>query len=115
MDLWIRSQDKERLMKPIDFYIEETIDYVNKSSQFDIYALNFANDDIIIGTYKTNERAIEILDEIQSLLQPKCILDTSSIKPDGNFYKDNGIIFQNYEANARIEELSTFVYQMPEN
>jgi hypothetical protein len=67
MNLWIRSQDKERLIKPIDFYIEETIDYVNKSSEFDIYALNLANDDIRIGTYKSKERAIEILYEIQNI------------------------------------------------
>ena len=63
-----------------------TIDYVNKSSQFDIYALNFANDDIIIGTYKTKERALEVLDEIQDLLQ-----------------------------NAYAKNVSIIVYQMPEN
>lgn len=68
MELWIRSQDKERLIKPVDFYIEELIDYVNKSSEFDIYALNLANDDIKIGTYKTKERALEVLDEMQSYL-----------------------------------------------
>lgn len=65
MDLWIRSQDKERLIKPIDFYIEENIDYVNKSSDFNIYALDFTNNDIIIGNYQTKERALEVLDEIQ--------------------------------------------------
>lgn len=64
MELWIRSQDKERLIKPIDFYLEEDIDYVNKSSEFDIYALNLANEDIRIGIYKTEERALEVLDEI---------------------------------------------------
>ena len=65
MELWIRSQDKERLIKPIDFYIEVTIDYVNNYNEFDIYALNLANDDISVGTYKTKERALEVLDEIQ--------------------------------------------------
>ena len=67
----------------------------------------------ILGTYKTKERAIEVLDEIQNILKPKYILDTSSIKPDGDFYEENEVIFQNYDANAEIEELSTFVYQMP--
>lgn len=66
MNLWIRSQEKERLIKPIDFYIEEEIDYENKSSEFDIYALNLANDDIRIGTYQTKDRALEVLDEIQN-------------------------------------------------
>lgn len=75
MNLWIRSQDKARLIKPIDFYIEETIDYVNKSSEFDIYALNLANDDIRIGTYKTKERALEVLDEIHECIIDKEVLD----------------------------------------
>lgn len=30
-----------------------------------------------------------------------------------NFDEENGMIFQKYNANARIEELSTFVYEMP--
>ena len=67
----------------------------------------------ILGTYKTKERALEVLDEIQNILKPKYILNTSSIKPDGDFYEENGVIFQYYDANAKIEELSTFVYQMP--
>ena len=67
----------------------------------------------ILGTYKTKERAIEVLDEIQNILKPKYILDTSSIKPDGDFYEENEVIFQNYDANPEIEELSTFVYKMP--
>lgn len=68
----------------------------------------------VLGTYSTRERALEVLEEIQNILKPKYILDTSSINPDGNFYEENGMIFQKYNANARIEELSTFVYQMPE-
>ncbi len=55
MNLWIRSQDKERLIKPIDFYLEKEFDYLNECTEFDIYALNFANDDIRIGTYKTKQ------------------------------------------------------------
>ena len=69
----------------------------------------------LLGTYKTKERALEVLDEIQNILKPKYILNTSSIKPDGDFYEENGVIFQKYDANAEIEELSTFVYQMPKN
>lgn len=69
----------------------------------------------ILGTYKTKERAIEVLDEIQNILKPKYILDTSSIKPNGDFYEENEMIFQDYTANAKIEELSTFVYQMPKD
>ena len=39
----------------------------------------------ILGTYKTKERAIEVLDEIENIVKP------------------------------RMEQLYTFVYQMPED
>ena len=106
MNLWVRSQDKECLINI------SNIQYVYKNN---MHGLGTYYDNLkILGTYKTKERAIEVLDEIQNILKPKYILDTSSIKPDGDFYEENGVIFQNYDANAKIEELSTFVYQMPE-
>ena len=114
MNLWIRSQDKMNFVKVrqisvnyqdnkqiIANYMPEL--YENSGEYYEL-----------LGTYKTKERALEVLDEIQNILKPKYILDTSSIKPDGDFYEENGVIFQNYDANAKIEELSTFVYQMPE-
>ena len=113
MELWIRSQDNMNLVKVrqigvnyqdnkqiIANYTPEL--YENSGGYYEL-----------LGTYKTKERALEVLDEIQNILKPKYILDTSSIKPDGDYYEENGVIFQKYNANARIEELSTFVYQMP--
>lgn len=105
MELWIRSQDKERLIKPIDFYIEETIDYVNKSSEFDIYALNLANDDIRIGTYKTKERALEVLDEIEERIM---LINTINIAKD----RDSLIACKNALTEEKIKGLS-YSYQMP--
>lgn len=113
MNLWIRSQDKERLIKPIDFYIEETIDYVNKYNEFDIYALNLANADIRVGTYKTKERALEVLDEIEKLIKPITIFhnvqaDKSTIEK----IKETGYYMVNND--ARVEQISQVFYQMPE-
>lgn len=107
MELWIRSQDKTRLVKVNYVYMTENNDHLT------IYGETIDSAPIV-GTYKTKERALEVLDEIQDILKPKYILDASSIKPDGNFYEENGMIFQKYNANAEIKELSTFVYQMPE-
>lgn len=107
MELWVRSQDKKHLMKC------EAIMYEETGTGYGLRAFT-KNYDFNIAGYKTKERAIEILDEIQDILKPKYILDTSSIKPDGNFYEENGVIFQKYNANAEIKELSTFVYEMPE-
>lgn len=101
MDLWIRSQDKERLIKPVDFYIEEIIDYVNKSSEFNIYALNFANDDIIIGTYQTKERALEVFDEIQRKIEKLYALENCSLEKNSCIEKS--LVIDNFN-----------IYQMPE-
>ena len=63
MDLWIRSQDKECLVKI------SNIQYVYKNY---IHGLGTYYDNLkILGEYKTKERAIEILDEIQYLLETR--------------------------------------------
>ena len=117
MNLWIRSTAKTNLLQARFLTIMEGKTFYKKNEcEYEGYticnvALNGNYE--LLGTYKTKERAIEVLDEIQNILSPKYILDTSSIKPVGNFYEENGMIFQNCDANARIEKLSTFVYQMP--
>ena len=55
MDLWIRSQDKECLTKVNHLYFNNN-GYIKQQ------------EDLILGTYKSKERALEILDEIQNLL-----------------------------------------------
>lgn len=109
MELWIRSQKNEELRQGL-FKVNEIElgDYDNDMNCLVI------NNLYCVGIYKTKERALEVLDEIQNILKPKYILDTSSIKPEGKFYIDNGELCQNYSGNTKIEELSTFVYQMPE-
>ena len=114
MNLWIRSQDRESLVKVDNLYISVgnyICYYVEKGKEVPNTYYRPSGE---LGRYETKERALEVLDEIQNILSPKYILDTSSIKPVGNFYEENGMIFQNYDANAKIQELSTFVYQMPE-
>ena len=104
MNLWVRSQDKRILQKVDNIFLDAN--YENKRIS------TYDGDNVELGTYKTKERAIEVLDEIQNILKPKYILDTSSIKP-GDSWVENGIIMQKYNANMEIKELSTFVYEMP--
>ncbi len=57
MELWIRSQDKMKLFRGIDFrgvVEQEGCSIIDNT------------DDYIIGTYKSIERALEVLDEIQT-------------------------------------------------
>ena len=115
MELWIRSQDKKNLVK----IRQISINYQNNKQIIANYMPELYENSggyyELLGTYKTKERAIEILDEIQNILKPKYILDSSSIKPNGDYWVENGIVMQNYSANSRIEELSTCVYEMPKD
>ena len=64
-----------------------------------------------LGVYKTKERALEVLDEIQDLLQLK-IEYKPIVQEEYNpayTYKH----FVKVDDNMEIKELSTFVYQMP--
>ena len=60
MELWIRSQDREKLCKVHDLCIRENQNENNQTNYViqDIYTM---------GTYVTKERALEVLDEIQKI------------------------------------------------
>ena len=60
MNLWVRSQDKECLTNI------SNIQYIYKNN---MHGLGTYYDNLkVLGTYKTKERAIEILNEIQDEL-----------------------------------------------
>ncbi len=61
MELWIRSQDKLKLVKVNYVYALESSDH------YTIYGETIDSSPII-GTYITGERALEVLDEIQHKL-----------------------------------------------
>ena len=96
MELWIRSQDKMNFVKVrqinvnyqdnkqiIANYMPEL--YENSGEYYEI-----------LGTYKTKERALEVLDEIQNKLNIR-------------HYNDAGIQF------ILINEMTPIIYEMPEN
>ena len=57
MELWVRSQNKETLIKSYELYIRP---YSN------IYVIRAKRTSNIMGLYKSKERALEVLDEIQN-------------------------------------------------
>lgn len=65
MDLWIRSQDKEELLKINNRIFVKEITNAGFSIENDLCV-----DDsfISLGIYKTKERSLEVLDEIQTIL-----------------------------------------------
>ena len=97
MELWIRSQDNKMLFKA------EEIEYIHRyPSVFNIkeyFAINV--NECEFGEYETEKRALEIIDEIQYLLKPTPII-SPTLKSDKLL-------------NEKIEEASTYVYEMPKN
>lgn len=59
MELWVHSQDKEILIKTTD------IRFNRKKDDYSILGYGDAGVYRLLGVYKTKERALKVLDEIQ--------------------------------------------------
>ena len=91
MELWIRSQDKTKLVKV------DNIAYMDSSEDYEKEVHSLWNDcKGILGTYKSKERALEVLDEIQEAKL-------------GNFY-------YRYPSNVKVSSKEdTIIYEMPKD
>ena len=98
MELWIRSKDKMKLIRVIVLGIFE------EQEGYTIYYDDSI--DNMLGTYATKERALEVLDEIQSIIIGKYMCD---INLEGAFSK--------IENEEDIEKLlkQMAVYEMPKD
>ena len=65
MDLWIRTQDRMRLVKPNRLAIKGESKLVGLGDWYIIESQN----SLRYATYSTKERALEVLDEIQDMLE----------------------------------------------
>lgn len=90
MNLWIRSQNKIELTKVNDIQIYKA------SDGFQIINYSENNCVIILGLYKTKERALEVLDEIEN----KFLLDI-----ENSNYKCADLIIKAY--------MLPKIYEMP--
>ena len=68
MELWVRSQDKRILQKVDNIFLDANYEDKRIST--------YDGDNVELGTYKTKERAIEVLDEIQNFMR-----DYAYVKP----------------------------------
>lgn len=117
MDLWIRSQDKKQLIEVDKIYLN---DYQHYSGGHEYQIVTY---DDILGTYKTEGRALEVLEEIQKSicttfnLKPKIPIHMDDLKAAKVYLEDlNDIKLITAGIEFEIEPISTntFVYQMPE-
>ena len=99
MELWIRSQDKIKLVKVNYIYIMES------NGHFTMYGETIDSSPII-GTYKSKERALEVLDEINDIKFYKYIasLDFNNFIKAINKYNEK-------EQQELLSKMNTF--EMP--
>lgn len=90
MNLWVRSQDERILMKVDNIFLDANYDNKRIST--------YDGDNTELGTYKTKERALEVLDEIHKYIEKQ---GTNEL-----LVNENGII------NGSIHYGN--VYKMPE-
>ena len=96
------------------------IDIIRDAFNVDGYMLT--TDKLLLGIYKTKERAIEVLDEIQNkiknqyLLKSKETIELSIIESAKNYYEDlNNIDIIVCDDNFEIKPINTnvIIYEMP--
>lgn len=96
--MWIRSRDGKRLIcigQGENWYLE--ISQQLADGMRNIYVKTLENRYIILGTYKTEERAFEILDEVQELQEDMLSFQLNKW--------DEGCFFEKHKS---------MIYQMPE-
>lgn len=96
MNLWIRSQDRTILRKVNTIGIVEGRDFWSIDENL---AVSF-------GQYKTKERALEVLDEIEERIM---LINTINIVKD----RDSLIACENALTKEKMKGIS-YPYQMPE-
>lgn len=95
MNLWIRSQDKKKLVNinAVNILEFEALiaihGYINSETHF------------WLGNYKTKERALEVLDEIQNKIKEMYILENCELQKNSC-----------YEQSLTMTDFN--IYQMPE-
>ena len=106
MELWVRSQDKMNLVK----IRQISLNYQNNKQIIANYIPDFYPNSgeyyEFLGTYKTKERALEVLDEIEERIM---LINTINLAKD----RDSLIAYKNALAEEKIKGLG-YPYQMPE-
>ena len=108
----MRSQDRGSIVKVDNLYISVgnyICYYVEKGKEIPNTYFRPSGE---LGKYKSFERAVEVLDEIQEILKPKTIIKFNEKEVYDE--KENMVIGKllPYET-FDIKQLSTYVYEMP--
>ena len=106
--MWIRSQKRKMLVKVTSVYIYEKLDGTFMIKGLNECCVGYQDDDFFnLGTYGTEERALEVLDEIQ-----KHIVSLELARKGNHFENLARDCYSAYEFERRSEAIC--IYQMPE-
>ena len=113
MELWIRSQKNEKLRDGL--YKVKEIEIGDYDEDMDCLV---ANNLYCIGVYKSKERALEVLNEIQNILQPRVIWrePKTDIKFDENYFYNTAkdmVIQTTQQVEYDLKQAGQIVYEMP--
>lgn len=103
MELWIRSQKGANLIKIDNLLIEGFDNSIETRINDGYYEL---------GTYETNERALEVLDEIQNIITSS--VSCTPIIEDKTKPSDKQKRYEIEKYVITFDQLNVIVYQMPE-
>lgn len=95
MDLWVRSQDREYLEKIEKIYVWE--------AAHEDYRIEGKSE---LGTYKTQKRALEVLDEIERPIKCICVVRDSEEDVLKSILK--------VEDTRKFMAENLYIYHMPE-
>lgn len=99
MDLWIRNQSRKQLIKPNHIYIDGEVIWADHNW---------------LGDYKTEERALEVLNEIQEILHPNLFVKMHEMREKGisKSFEMSNILTKN-DCDVDVLQLQSCVYEMP--
>lgn len=112
MELWIRSRDKQNIVKAENIYIEKY-----KPTTHTKIATVQHGQDFVLGYYSI-ERALEVLDEIQNFIESSGLVvlkDTDVDLKNPYPFRDISDMYPVLYKQSEIQEIKKQkVYQMPE-
>ena len=107
MGIWIRSQNKCKLVRCREFFI-----YDDCNASYDIVGHGLSDISIILGTYSSKEKAIKVLDMIQKHISPSVKIPQTNIRniDDDLVYRPN----KDFEHQSLIG-LFNDVFEIPQD
>jgi hypothetical protein len=128
MELWVRTQGNDKLVKIEYVQYVEGYDPIDEYDGFTTNEIWANKEEVELGQYKTKERCLEIIDEIQKLLlsaNPKEAFMLVDCRNDNEFSHIGSLVdfaresnFIAYDGedgtNFQLIQPSVLVYEMPQ-